>query len=278
MIEHYTLFENLQQAKKILADMKIPETDEKFVKLRDMLKNNLGYMGTFTKWMYKDRENFDSLDDVFKKLKSISNLDRQVDSFEKMEDLYDYLQEFESNRKVNQVVKSLPSIARKLVNDEMKELIKLNSDDKTINALKDFFSKKGGRYSQDKDITNLLKDTKDYITNLKGDFNSETIKKKLEGLNLNIIVDTPQLLMAKINDYATSKVVGSKHWCIVTSENMWNSYVNDFTNQYFVWDFTKDISDKRHMIGTTVSPGGKITSAHWADDTTVRDLSELDEL
>ena len=84
--------------------------------------------------------------------------------------------------------------------------------------------------------------------------------------------------MIRVNDYKASCKIGSKHWCISTSQSMWDSYVNDFTNQYFVYDFTKDISDIRHMIGTTVSPGGKITSGHWADDSTIRDLSVLDDL
>lgn len=278
MIEKYTIFENLQQAKKFLADNKIPETDPRFVQLRELLKNNLGYIGQFTKWMYKDRENLDRIDDVLKKLKSIQNLDKKVDDFEKMEDLYDYLQEFEIKRKVNQVIKSLPSRTRRLANQELIDLIKLNADDKTIKLLKDFYSKKGGRYSNNSDSSALIKDTRDYIKNSKGDFNSEAIKKKLEGLNVEIVVDTPELLMARINDYTASKAIGSKHWCISTSESMWNSYVNDFTNQYFVWDFTKDISDKGHMIGTTVSPNGKITSGHWADDSSIRDLSVLDDL
>jgi len=275
MIEQYQIFENLQQAKKLLKDMHIADDDPRLIRLRELLKNNLGYMGVFTKWLFKDRESFDRIEDVFNKLKTINNLDRQADSFEKMEDLYDYLQSFEIDRKVNQVLKSLPSRTRELVNDELKELIRLNSDDKIVNDIKDLYSKKGGRY---KDIESLVKDTKDYINNLKGDFNLETIKKNMEGLNVDIVVDTPELLMARVNDYETSKQIGSKHWCIVTSESMWNHYVNDFTNQYFVWDFTKDISDKRHMIGTTVSPGGKITSGHWADDTSIRDLSVLDDL
>ena len=275
MIEQYHLFENLQQAKKILKDMHIPEDDSRFVQLKDILKNNLGYLGVFTKWLYKDRENLDRIKDVYDKLKTIHHLDKQVDSFEKMEDLYDYLQSFEIDRKVNQVLKSLPSGTRELVNDELKELIKLNSDDKIIKAIKDFYSKKGGRY---KEVQSLIKDTKDYINNLKGDFNSEAIKKKLEGLNVEIVVDTEELLMVRVKDYDTSCKIGSKHWCISTSESMWNHYVNDFTNQYFVWDFTKDISDKRHMIGTTVSPGGKITSGHWADDSSIHDLSVLDDL
>ena len=278
MIEQYILFENLQKAKKYLRDNNIPETDTRFVQLREIFKNNLGYIGPFTIWMYKDRENLDRIEDVYKKLISVPNLDKQIDEFKKMEDLYDYLQSFEIDRKVNQVIKSLPSISRRLANDELKELIRLNPEDKIVNALKDFYSKKGGRYSKNDDATALIKDTRDFINNLKGNFNSETIKKRLEGLNVDIVVDTPELLMARIHDYDASSKVGSKHWCISNSQSMWNSYVNDFTNQYFVWDFTKDIDDKRHMIGTTISPGGKITSGHWSDDSSIRDLSVLDEL
>jgi len=275
MIEQYKLFENIQKAKKILADLRIPETDERFLKLKELLSKNLGYMGPFTQWLFKDRENFDRIIDVYNKLKTINNLDKKIDEFEKLEDLYDYLQDFEINRKVNQTIKSLPSGTRTLVNDELTNLIKLNSEDKTIKAIKDFYSKKGGRY---KDIASLIKDTKDYINNLKGDFNSDAIKKTLEGLNVEIIVDTPELLMIRVNDYDASCKIGSKHWCISTSQSMWNHYVNDFTNQYFVYDFTKDISDKAHMMGTTISPGGKITSGHWADDTAIRDLSYFDSL
>ena len=63
------------------------ETDERFVKLRNMLQNNLGYMGAFTKWMYKDRESFERLEDVFRKLKGVQNLDKQVDELIEQEEL-----------------------------------------------------------------------------------------------------------------------------------------------------------------------------------------------
>jgi flagellin-specific chaperone FliS len=283
MIEQYNIFENLQKAKKYLRDNNIPETDSRFTQLREIFKNNLGYIGPFTVWMYRDRENLDKIEDVYKKLKSINNLDRDISSFEKMEDLYDYLQDFEINRKVNQVIKSLPSRTRKLANDKLRNLIKLNADDKTIKALKDFYSKKGGRYDN---VESLIKDTKDFINNLKGDFNSESIKNKIKekDLNVDIIIDTPELLMIRVNDYEASCAIGSKHWCISTSQSMWNQYKTPFTNQYFIFDFTKDISDKKHMIGTTISPGtttspgGKISSAHWADDTYISDLSVLDNL
>jgi len=44
--------ENLSQARKILKDNSIPETDEKFIFLKNSLKNNSGYLGWFTKMAY----------------------------------------------------------------------------------------------------------------------------------------------------------------------------------------------------------------------------------
>jgi len=287
MVDQYKIFENLQQAKKYLADNNIPESDPRFIKLRELLRNNLGYMGQFTEWMYRDRESFDRIEDTFSKLKNINNLDKKVEDFDKLEDLYDYLQKFESDRKVKQVVNSLPSNTKKYVDEKLINLLSLNSQ--YADEIKGFYKKKGGRYNEhsrywDKPskfetYNEWLYDITDtFIKNLGGEFNSENIKKKMEGLNVDVIEDRPDLLMLRVYDYAASKVLGSTHWCISTSESMWNHYVNDFTNQYFVWDFSKDRSDIQHMIGTTVSPGGKITSGHWADDSTIRDLNYIDLL
>lgn len=271
-IEDYKLFENVQKSKKILAELRIPETDERYLKLREILKKNIGYLGTFTKWVFKDRESFERIDEILKELDKVK-LDKPIDSFDKLEDLYDYITEFETNKAYNQVTKALPSNARALINDELESLLKLNIEYAPL--LKNWYKTKGGRY---KETSALLSDTKDFINNLKGGFNLKAILGQLEGLNVEVVIKTPELLMVKVDDYEASKKIGSKHWCISTSESMWNSYVNDFTNQYFVYDFTKDISDRAHMIGCTVSPGGNITSAHWADDRSVNDLSVLDEL
>lgn len=287
MIEQYTLFENLQQAKKILKDLNILETNEKYIKLKELLSKNLGYMGIFTKWLFQDRENFDRIEDTYKKLISINNLDKKVDSFEKLEDLYDYLQSFEINRTINQIINTLPTNTKKYVDEKLRNLLSLNIQ--YAEGVKGFYKKKGGRYNEHSRFWKkpdnfgtynewLYDVTKTLIKNLSGVFNSDTIKKKLEGLNVVIIEDRPDLLMVRVHDYEASKVIGSPHWCIVTSKSMWDSYVNDFTNQYFVWDFSKDISDKKHMIGTTVSPGGIISSGHWADDSSIRDLGYIDGL
>ena len=39
---------------------------------------------------------------------------------------------------------------------------------------------------------------------------------------------------------------------------MWDNYVDGTTKQYFIWDFTKPISDKKHMIGATIGLNNKV--------------------
>lgn len=261
----YKLFENLQQAKKLLKDLHIEETNPDFLKLKELLKNNTGYMGKFTEWMFKYRETYEQLEEIFNALKTI-RLDKPITDFKKSEDLFDYIQSKSIDTKLNQVLKALPSKARELVNDELKNLISLNIEHADL--LIDFYSKKGGKYSKlGQDA--LIKDTRSFLENAMGEFNLETIKKSLEGLNVEIIDESPLCLMVRVGDYDTSCKIGSKHWCIATSKHMWDNYVDCTTKQYFIWDFTKKISDKEHMIGATIGLGNKIKSAHWSDDSRV---------
>lgn len=276
VITNYKLFENVEKAKKVLSELKLNDNNPKFLELKNLLKKNPGYLGQFTKWYLKDGESIEKIEEVFRKLKNVG-IDKPIDEFNKLEDLYDFIQSYEINRKVNQVINQLPSESRKNANDKLKNLISLNIE--YASFIKKFYKDKGGRY---KTPETLFNDTKDYIENLKGDFNLPSMLKKIEGENVDVIVATPDILMVRVNDYETSCNIGSKHWCISTSESYWKSYVNEATVQFFIWDFTKDRSDKRHMIGATISPGynglGKITSAHWSDDTRVENLSYFDEL
>lgn len=272
VITDYKLFENLQKAKKVLSDLRLDENDPKYNELKHLLRKNPGYLGQFTKWYLQDREPIEKIKEVYTMLRNIG-IDKPIDKFDKLEDLYDYITTYDIDRKTNQVINQLPSEARTKATDKLRNLISLNIE--YAKFIKKFYKDKGGRYKTEESLYN---DTKDYIENLKGDFNLPSVLKKLEGQNVDVIEATPDILMVRVNDFESSCAIGSKHWCISTSKSHWNSYVNEFTNQYFIWDFTKDISDKRHMIGATISPGGKITSAHWADDSRISDLSYFDEL
>jgi Ankyrin repeats (3 copies) len=271
MITNYKLFENIEKAKKILKEADIQLNNIDYLKIKELLKDNIGYIGQFVKWFFKDNESFNKLEEIYKILKT-NKIDKPIDSFDKLEDLFDYIQSFDINQKVNQVINSLPSKTRELVNQQLKDLISLNIS--YYKQIINFYSKKGGRY---KNIKNLYDDTKQLIENLNGVFNLEETKKKLEGTNTKIVFESEDLLIVQVFDYNSSCKIESKHWCISTSENMWKQYVDKFTNQYFIYDFTKDISDKASMIGVTVNPLDSIKTAHYSDDTKIDDYSVLSD-
>ena len=255
-IQRYKIFENVRQAKKFLDDNDIDPDNKEYIQLKNILKSNLGYLGKFTEWLFQDNT-IAFLEDIYKMIKNIS-LDKDINSFKTAEDLYDYLTEKKFNTKVNQTINSLPSRSRNIVNQELKDLIKNNID--SVNSIKDFYSKKGGRY---KNITDLIKDTKSLILNLQGEWNPESIDYKKSEL----VYKDSNTLILHIDSYDRSCDLGSKHWCISTSEDMFGFYTIGFKKQYFIYDFTKDISNKKSMIGTTIDLSGKPTDIHYKDDT-----------
>ena len=274
IIRDYKLFENLQKARKVLSELNLDENNPKYLELRNLLKKNPGYLGQFTKWYLKDNEKFDEIISTLNTVKRIG-LDKPIDEFEKLEDLYDYLINYEIERKVNQLINQIPSKARKnaINNQPLKELLSLNIEYYTI--IKKWYRDEAGKYKTEESLYN---DTKDFIENLKGDFNLDSKLKLLEGKNVDIVVARPDLLMVKVNDFETSCEIGNKYWCISRDRSFWNRYVNEVTTQYFIWDFTKNISDKKHMIGVTIGLNGKIESAQWSNNTSVSDLSYFDDL
>ncbi len=296
--EHQLIVENMNQAKAILTKQNVPLNDPRFLELREMLgvatepymiakygdgegqikfksqKGRMGYMGKFTKWIFKQGESFEKVKEVFNLLINHHTKIPNIDTFDTVEDLYDFLQGSEIDTKVNQIINQIPSRARTNANDRLKKLIELNIQYEK--ELKSFYSKKGGKFRNAED---LYIESKSLISNLQGGFNLQKIKQKINesGSEVEIILERPDFLVIKPLNYKASCALGSRSWCISTSESYWNSYADVFSNQYFIFDFTKDNSDKRSMIGVTVNPDGTHKAAHYRDDT-VAHRDYLDKL
>ena len=256
LIISYKIFENVQKSKKILNELDIPLDNEDYIKLKDLVGKHTGYLGKFTEWIFKDEYPFNQIEMVFNELSKVK-LDKDINQFESPEKLYDYLTEFKINQRVNQVFKSLPSGSRRLVNDKLHNLIKLNIQ--YSDSIKDFYSKKGGRY---KGSDKLYNDTESLINNLSGGWDVESIKYKPEEL----VYKDGSTLILHIKDYDRSCDLGSQHWCISTDKSMWKDYTEGFNKQYFIYDFSKSQSDKKSMIGVTINTSGLISACYYKDD------------
>jgi len=259
------LNENMQQARSILAKMKIPEQDQSFQRLKQMLldDNRIGYVGKFTQWLFQDHEPWEKITEVYDMLKNHPTAVPPIHTFKRLEDLFDFLQGSGIDVKVSQVINAIPSRARRNVTDDLKKLIELNI--KYAEPLKDFYSKKGGKF---KDAKSLYNETTALIDNLSGGFNLTAMKNKIKdkGCNVEVVLERPDLLVIRPIDYNASNALGSSSWCISYSKNYWDSYADVFSNQYFIYDFTKPLSDKKSMIGVTVNPDGSFKASHFKDD------------
>lgn len=262
------LNENMQQAKVILKKAKLSVDDPRFQQIKQMLlaDNTLGYIGKFTKWIIQDRETWDKLVEVYEMLKDHPTKVPAIDTFEKLEDLFDFLQGSSISNKVNKAIKAIEKrlIYFKISDiSKLEKLIELNV--KYVDQIVDFYNKKGRKF---KNYNDLLKETENLINNLAGSFNLETMKKKIRDKKLNVqfAIERPDLLVIIPQDYTASHALGSSSWCISYSKNYWDSYADIFSNQYFIYDFSKPLSDKRSMIGATINPDGSFKASHFKDD------------
>ena len=262
-IYHRNIFENVNYAKKYLKLNNININDEKYIELKNLLKKNLGYLGIWTEWMFDNDININDMKRLYNyykdpKFKDFTK-DLDLNQYENIEQIYDHLTKQYQDRQVEQIVKALPSKTRSIVNNSLKELIFNNLE--YYNELKDFYSKKGGRY---KNIKDLIIDTKSFIENLSGPWNSEEVSKNLSKEEIAYIDN--QTLIAWIETYERSCEVGSKSWCISTNKDYFKYYTKKFKKQYFIWDFKKDISSKKSLIGVTINANGNPVNIHFKDD------------
>ena len=89
MITKFKIFENVQYSMKILKDIEVPSDDTRYLELKKLLHNNLGYLGKFTEWLFKDEFSFNLLSSLYNELKIIK-LDKPIDQFKTPEEVYDY--------------------------------------------------------------------------------------------------------------------------------------------------------------------------------------------
>ena len=67
MIIKYSEFinENINKARRVLRETNKLETDKDFIELRELLRNNAGYLGKFTEWHFVDKIPLDRLKNLY---------------------------------------------------------------------------------------------------------------------------------------------------------------------------------------------------------------------
>ena len=88
---------------------------------------------------------------------------------------------------------------------------------------------------------------------------------KAEKFGVQVISENDNKVILRIDDFETSKLMGSSSWCISRDESYFKSYANG-REQYFLFDFSKDNTDNRSMLGITLEKNGEYSAGHYKDD------------
>lgn len=218
------------------------------------------------------------------------NILNLIEKEKKAEKVEDFLDKVIKNNKVEKFALSIASNKyKKLIEEDnienRYEYTKLNEKNYLIweylyenineKEIQNYIGKKIAKYKNKEDFEyDLIK-----FLNIKNDFNVEKIKNKIKENNLNVDIelDKNNLLVLKIKDFNSSKILGSTSWCISTYESDFNSYTRGDNDQYFLFDFNKRSEDIKSMIGFTVR-NDIITHAHYKNDYSVNEENEKEEL
>ena len=88
---------------------------------------------------------------------------------------------------------------------------------------------------------------------------------KAEKFGVQVISENDNKVILRIDNFETSKLMGSSSWCISRDESYFKSYANG-REQYFLFDFSKDNTDNRSMLGITLEKNGEYSAGHYKDD------------
>lgn len=264
------IIENLDQAKSYLKKNNISYSDPKFLQLKSLLKNHLGYIGWFTKMLYEKNVLMQDLTNLFNIIVNeseiIDGLPKQVINYDDWEKLVDDIISTRQNIQIKRVLNELPTLQKSFINiknkTEKELLIKLFKLKDRTN-----FFKKISRYKTKKELLDAIK----LFTSDKRSIGYTNIKKIVEASDAKIIYDSPffNIIICEVDYVQLRKLASNTSWCIVRSESTFNSYANGIGRQYII--FLTDKDDNYSKIGITY--GIKFVTAHLKNDSYIDEKS-----
>lgn len=167
---------------------------------------------------------------------------------------------------------NIKNFANSIISNKYKHLY----NDKSFKYFKELYELKLPKESLQENIgkkvagfenaESLNKALKRYLDSLNG-FSKESLLEKTKGLNVNKVYETDDMVIMKVNDFEASSKIGSASWCLSRTEHYFESYVTSPKNyQFFIFDYSKQSTDKDSMIGITLRQNGEFRAAHYKDD------------
>ena len=251
----FLIKENKQQAESILSKLGLDFDNSDYKEIRDLVGNNNNYLGLFTKFFFTQNASIIDLEKIITFLRSedVKKLNENPLKYD-FEKLDDEITEIETDKQVMSFYNELTTDQKEFVDIENEDFRSFAEQFFTIKSKRGFFK----NVSKIKNFRGLLSSMKEYIEkyNKYGSYKN-VIKILNENPSFYDIVssdDEKELIIAKIKNYEGSKLIGSENWCIVNSASHWVNYTSSTPrNQYFVWNFSLELSDANYYTAYTVN-------------------------
>lgn len=265
------------------------EKDPDFVKLRELLKDNIGYLYNFTYMFYNENIPMEEIERLYGQILEyrdlLNNLPKKFDihfidtnisnNAEILEDGLDYLGNYRKIKKVfdrltsnlkKEYRQAIPAIKEKFDSIAV-AFYELGKDETEMNGLWDIFFGGIRRY---KDLNSFIRAAESYLKSSSNagvvDFYSKIneCNDKLGATGVDVEFDEGGVLVLNVKSYQANKMInGHTRHCIVTSSSYWDSYVSNHNNkQYYYYDFNIPQHDSKSVIGITIEENGASRTAH----------------
>lgn len=270
-MNYILLKENIQRSRKILKSINRDESDENYIKIKEIVGAHVGFLGMFTflffEKKYKLKDLSDLLATILSNKKLLQYLPKEVVKYDNIEELGDDLLNLSEwalyNREfVSRLTSNLKKEAKK---DSTLKDAYIHLDDDVKSDLLNNFIPKVSRY---KEYTEFKNDCIYYI-NKNGQDILDVAKQIEETKGIYTIYNNDNILIAEVYNKQASCKMGSKSWCISGSiGGSWDSYAGLSTGnkQYFIWNFNVSSSNIDSQVGVTIKADGSQKTSHLKND------------
>lgn len=263
------LSEDVKLAEKLLKQRNIPLDNPKYLELRAYLgQKNIGFLGQIVRLALASN-NVPLMtvgEYVIENKELIKGLPNPITSYSNFNDLSTAVKLLKNSRVIKKVVNMLTNdeLAKLLLATELDEnmvkllegFLKLDSSDR-----KEFLSK-SDKYR----TVSVFYEKLDVFIDGVYNFNFKTVLNAINGMDnsaIKLLYSENNMILARIIKYSASKTIGSKSWCIVGEEDLFDSYTRNGENyQYFFFNFDIDVEANEKMIAFTIDKDNKITACH----------------
>lgn len=264
--------ENKNMALKVLADTKTSSSAKKFIRLEQLLKDNPGYLGVFTFFLYKSMISYERIKSMYERIlrnkNIIHRLPKNIIEYRKFEELEDDINDIEREQVARNMASEYPRLKNIRDNKEFIAIAnELNSafikDPKFMFAYRKIFLPKVSLCKTEKDILDGLKK----FLRTSSDVDDFVSKIEQYPADVRVVHDGENFLVTRFLDYSPlSYSCGDTNWCIARDLDYWVSYHGDGSTFMAIIDKNKDRFDIYSKIGVTHNTDGSFKTAHIKND------------